>query len=91
VNRVVTSQEFLERIADAGITECECGSHAARAYAAGGEMEPLYLMSKNQVAAEMQAAIEGTGAFIAGHTVLGLSCADCGLVRLYNPNALGLG
>lgn len=87
---VVSHREFVERLTELGQNECECGSTTFTTYSVGGEMSALYLMHKNQTEAAFRGMVEGTGATITGQTVYGITCDDCGLVRLYDPKALGL-
>jgi hypothetical protein len=86
-NRVVTTQEFVTALTELGADEyCGCGSNEVKTYSRAGEMEPLYMVSRDQ----LEAQLEGTPVPIRGQTVFALNCAHCGQVRLYDPTVLGL-
>jgi hypothetical protein len=88
MSRIVTAQEFTERLEDCGANaECECGSREIKTYSVGGEMEPLFLLNKDQLVEQTRPE---TGAVLAGRTLFAMSCNQCGLVRFHDPSALGL-
>lgn len=78
---IFSAEQLLEALRAAGADSgCPvCGHLGFMSMGLGGELEPLYLVSKAQL---------NEGA-VAGYTVYGVWCDNCGAVVLFRPETFG--
>jgi hypothetical protein len=86
---IVRGEDFLAEIDRRGAGACpSCGYVGMVTFGLGGELEPLFLLTKSQIRGELQ-SVDTDDPAVLGKTVYALTCDNCGFLSLWDTSTFG--